>query len=162
MYEGKGYRFGALGCCLVYLLAFLLLPLVTNRLMLTSASGIDCLSVSVWAYLVLAAGIAAAVCTLIAPPKAAAAVCLAAAFIAIFSFFLLRKDTAVLFASYVGGGMSSGAAATGITVSSVMGYGPVLAMLCGIAAAVLCFLSGRRPKTRQITPGLTANPDDEW
>ncbi len=157
----KGFRLGALACCVVYIFSFLFLPYITVKFTQIGVSGLDCMSVSFWAYLVLIAGIAAAVCSMVAEAKTAAVVCLVAAFITLVSFFLIRADAAGLLGNLVGGGASS-SVTMGINIITTLGFGPVISILCGIGGAVLCFLSENASKPRTITPGISSNSDDEW
>lgn len=158
MSSDKRFRLGALACCVVHIISFLFLPYVeVIRLNTRSVSGLVCMSVSFWACLVLIAGIAAAICSMIAPAKTAAVVCLVAAFITIVSFFLVRAFAAELLGAFAGVDASYSR-----TVRMIIGPGLIISFICGIVGAVLCFLSENASRPRTISPGISANSDDEW
>ncbi|MBR2661545.1 MAG: hypothetical protein IKE15_09110 [Clostridia bacterium] len=152
MSRETGFRLGAMGCFLLYIISFLFLPYVAE-MGGYGHSGVDCFFVSGWAYLILATGIAAAICTMTVPAKPAAVICLAAALIALIAFFPIRMEVAA---------RMNRVTTNGIYVVPTAGFGLVLCILCGIGAAVLCFLSEYASKPVKHTPGLTADPDDEW
>ena len=156
------HNLSALGCGVLYLFFWFLLPVLAVPVIGAGVTGANLLSVSFWSWLPLMAGIALMVCAMLTPPQISGAVCAVCAFVPLLSWFLIRartvRDAALL------GSLPLLRELSGAEVGAVLtvGAGVVLPMILGICAAVFCFLGALRPKTAQRTAGLSAGADDEW
>ena len=103
---------------------------------------------STWIILPLIAGIGMVLASALLPGKKAAVVCIIGAFIALIAFWLVRGDMA--------DGYSE------VKEYLKIGSGPILALICGIAAAAVCWLSESMAPRREITPGVDSGNGDEW
>ena len=162
MEKDKLLRTGAAGCGLVYIVLFLFLPFLRVRLTRLGLTGVDCLSASMWSYLVLLSGIAAIICAFAAPPKVAAIVFLAAALIPLPVFLIVRADLANSPLTIISGDTQTGLSSAALNGALTVGFGMVMTVIAGIGGAILCFLAGSVSPRREITPGYSANIDDEW
>ena len=152
----------AIGCCILYILLYLFLPVIAVKLIGIGASGINLFSVSVWSYLPLIAGIGMAICSILTPPKVGGIVCSIGTFIPLIAYFIINGEIVSGAASLISiPGMDS-VIGMGANAIFTVGAGVVLPMLLGICAAVFCFLGGMQPKATERTAGFSAGSDDEW
>ena len=155
-------KWAALGCCVLYLLLFLVLPFIAVRgIGILGVNGADLMSSTFWAFLPLFAGIAMGVCTMVASDKTAGAVCICGAVIPLITFFIVRGSVingALSLAGLSGGGIGGYLGNKVFTI----GAGAILPILLGAAAAVFCFLSGNAHRPVERTAGLGAGQDDDW
>ena len=151
------FKLGALGCCVLYLVLYLFLPVVSIPFVGVGASASQAMSVTGWPWLVIIGGVAMGVCALLLPGKKAAIVSLVGAFLPLISFALIKGDI-----TGVVGGIGLGVVANYAGALFNIGLGVILAMLCGIGSAVLCFLSDGQGKATTRTPGLGSDTGDEW
>ena len=155
----------AVGCCVLYILLFLFLPEFTVALIGIGVSGADMLQFSGWGWLVIISGVAMGACALLLPGKVAAIVSGIGAFMPLFSLLFLKSQITGLARGATG---SIGAGVLGGTVDSIIGYavqvgsGVILAIICGLGSAVLCFLSEGQSKATTRTAGLGSDTGDEW
>lgn len=162
MGKDKLLRLGAAGCGFAYILLFLFLPFLRVRLTRLGLTGVDCLSASIWSYLVLIFGIAAIVCAFAAPAKVAAMIFLAAAFIPLPVFLIVRADLANNSLTIISGDSQAELNSVVLNGALTAGFGMVMSVIFDIGGAILCFLAGSVSPRREVTPGYSANIDDEW
>lgn len=152
----------AAGCCLIYLLVYLFLPMVAIVLVGIGAPAMNLMSVSVWCYLPLICGIAMLICSITLPGRTSGIICAIGAFLPLITFFIVRTSVISNALSLFGSAISSLGVA-GISQVLTVGVGPILALVAGIGAAVLCFLSeGTSAKPASRAAGLSSSEDDEW
>lgn len=143
----------AVGCAVVYILAYLFLPFITVPFVQVGAPAKDLLQLSVWMLLPLIASAAMVVCALLAPKAVAAALFGGGAFLPLMLYGILNSQFKGLIESMIG--ISLG----GISEPGV-GLGIIAAMLLGVAGVVFCLLSGTAPKIEKHSAGLTADEND--
>lgn len=152
----------ALGCCLMYVLLYLFLPVLAVKLIGIGASGMDLFSVTVWSYLPLIMGIAMALCAVLTPSRVGGAVCIVGAFVPLITYFIIRsliiRDAGLL----TGVSGLSSVIGIGTNVIFTVGAGVVLPILLGTGAAVFCFLADQAAKPKERTAGFSAGSDDDW
>ncbi len=102
---------------------------------------------SAWVILPLICGIAMAAAAALLPGKKAALVCAAGAIVALVTFWIVRSD------------LTDGASGANDVIK--IGSGPILAMITGLIAAVVCWLSDGAPQTNR-TPGVGRGNGNEW
>ena len=156
------FKLGALGCCVLYLILYLFLPVVSIAFVGLGVSPSQIMSVSFWPWLVVIGGVAMGVCALLLPAKPAAIVSLAGAFLPLITFLTIKGQI-----TGAAGGVANmiGAGSVVNTVAGALlniGLGAILAMLCGFGSAVLCFLSEGQGRATTRTPGLGTDTGDEW
>ena len=101
-------KYCAIGCCVLYILLFLVLPVITYAVLPSllssvdmagftkgSLTGADVMGDIGWVWAVLVCGVAMGVCALLLPGKKAAIVSLAGAFIPLIAFLLIKGDNAL-------------------------------------------------------------------
>ena len=143
----KYFKPCAIFFCLLYLIFILACPFMVLSAYGYSegASFSDVMDVTGWPILAVIASVAMAACAWFLPGKQAAIACAAGGFLALVSFWLAKgADEFTLVKSYIN-----------------MGAGPILALICGIIAAVLCFLSDGAPQ-KNTTPGVGRGNGNEW
>ncbi len=155
----------AVVCCVLYIVLFLFLPVLSVALVGIGFSGADLMGQSGWVWLVLVCGVGMGVCALVLPGKIAALVSLVGALIPLISFLLIRGQVLDV-GNTVSGVLGLGGAGRIVSgaISSVLkiGVGTILSMICGIGSAVLCFLSEGQGRATTRTPGLGNDTGDEW
>ena len=150
------FKLGAAGCCVLYLLLYLFLPVLALPFVGIGASGSQLLSAVFWPWLVIIGGIAMGVCAMLLEGKPAALVSLLGAFLPMVSFLAIRGQVSGLANSIVPVvGNYAGALLN-------MGLGVILPMLCGFGSAVLCFLSDGQGRTHEHSAGLGKDDGNEW
>lgn len=153
----------AMGCSILYILLYMFLPVIAVKLSGVGFSGMDLFSFTVWGFLPLIAGIAMAICVMVAPSKIAGGVCIGGAFIPLITYFILQSEIVGGVASSFSGGSGLGSFLhIGASAVLTVGAGVILPMLLGIGAAVLCFLGEMQPKAKQRSFGFGSGEDDEW
>lgn len=155
------YKLAAAGCSILYLLAFLIFPFLGVKFIGLGVSGMDCISVSAWAYLPLIAGIAMIICNIVLDSRNAMIVDIVASFIPLIAFFLVRGDVTGGVSSVLGGRLPA-LSSIGANVIFTLGFGLILSILFGIASAVLSYFAGNVQKPAKREPGLGTSVDDEW
>lgn len=161
----SGFKLGAAGCCVAYVLAYLLLPFIAIKLIGIGLPGKDCMSINGLCYLPLLMGIGMAVCSFALPGKIGAIVCGIGAFLPLVLYFpvedsLVRDGLAL--ASTVIPGLGAALAGLGsYAVGQILttGIGVFLPLLFGIGAAVLCYLSENAGYSK---PRPAPEEDDDW
>ena len=152
----------AMGCSILYVVAFLFCPVLAVILGGIGLSGRVLLSgmnvIGIWPLLPLLFGIAMAVCSLVAPGKVGGIVCCVGTIIPLITYFAIQGMAT---------GMASGIAGSSVVGSLggmffTMGAGVILPMILGAGAAVLCFLSGAQSRPKERTAGYSAGQDDDW
>ena len=155
----NGLRIGAVVCCFLYVIAFLLLPFV--MVVILPVQGAQLLS-TFWGWLVLAAGIAMGICAMLVDGKIAAIVSGVGALVPLIVFY---TAPGAILKSFIPADLGSAGNLAGSVVSVYavqIGAGAILPLILGIGSAVLCFLSGQNRKPKNITAGLGAETDDDW
>ena len=138
-------------CCLLYLIFILALPFIAITAMGYSETGSfsEVIDDTGWVVLPLIAAVVMAACVWFLPGKQAAIVCAAGGFLALVSFWLVKG----YYDDKLGIAKSM--------ASLKIGGGPVLALILGLIAAVLCFLSDGAPQ-KNTTPGVDRGNGNEW
>ena len=166
----SGYKLCAAGCCVAYVLTFLLLPFIAIKLIGIGISGMDCMQLNGLCYLPLLMGIGMAVCCFVLPGKTAAVVCGIGAFLPLIIYFPVQNglvSDGLALAGTIIKGLASALSGIGSYVVGqilTLGIGVFLPMLCGIGAAVLCYLSDNvtYKKSTEKIPGYSSDPDGDW
>lgn len=150
----------AAGCVAVYLAAYLFLPFLAVRYVGIGLSGLRCISLSFWCCLPLIAGIAMAVCSFVLPAKISGIINIVGAVLPLAVFFIFRETLAADVLGLLGlAEAGKVAAAYALTV----GAGVIIALIFGVGAAVLCFLSDNaQAPVQQRTAGFGASDDEDW
>ena len=149
----KYFKPAAIFFCLLYLIFILACPFMIAKASYygqSASEGIsfsDVMEISGWPILAIIASIAMAAAAWFLPGKTAAIACAAGSFLALVSFWLSKTaDEIKLSSSFI---------------DYNLGTGPILALICGIIAAVLCFLSDGAPQ-KNTTPGVGRGNGNEW
>lgn len=147
----KYFKPCAIGMCVLYLIFILALPFIvlSARGMSEDGSFSEVIDDTGWVVLPLICGIIMAIAVAVLPGKKAAIVCAAGALMALISFWLVKgyyDDKLGIVKGYA---------------SLKIGAGPILALICGIIAAVLCYMSDQSPR-RDTTPGVGRGNGNEW
>ena len=142
----KYFKPCAIGMCILYLIFVLFLPFIVIEGLGMSNSGNfgDVIDDTGWVVLPLIAGVAMAAAVWFLPGKKAAIVCAVGAFIALISFFLVKGYYDGELTKQAGG--SGYAALARSLVDFKIGVGVILALIVGLIAAVLCWLSDQGPR----------------
>ncbi len=149
----KYFKPCAIFFCLLYLIFILACPFMIAKVSMygySESEGIslsDVMDVSGWPVLAIIASVAMAAAVWFLPGKTAAIACAAGSFLALVSFWLSKTADEIKL--------------SGSFVDYNLGTGPILAIICGIIAAVLCFMSDQGPR-RDTTPGVGRGNGNEW
>ncbi len=159
----KFFKPCALGLCVLYLIFILFLPftvwkfgveisqnfgdLMSGKISYMGSTQEDDALKSAWVIVPLICGIGMVAATAMLPGKKAAAVCAIGAFMALIIFWIVRSD------------LADGASGASDVIK--IGSGPILALITGLIAAVLCYMSDQGPR-RDTTPGVGRGNGNEW
>ena len=159
----KYFKPCAIGLCILYIIFVVFLPfavwklgveisqnfgdLMSGKMSYGGLTQEDESVKSIWVILPLICGIGMAAAVAMLPGKKAAIVCAIGAFMALITFWIVRSDLAD--------------GASGASDIIKIGSGPILALIVGLIAAVVCWLSDQGPRPDH-TPGVGRGNGNEW